>query len=151
MKSELESVRISSRGTKKSQLRRARRKKPVSPEKSQKCPYYVFFFARNWIFFGRVKKLAFLRTVLRYIPVRDRWKMKGRYKKWKWLQAREAWIKRRVWITKGLGESCYLLPFSFHPPRRRLHPSLAARWMKSRFLHLSSFPPLSHLKFKRII
>ena len=58
---------ISSRGTKKSQLKEPDEEKPISPEKSQKCAHTMAFFGRNWLFFVRVKKLAFLRTPRRYI------------------------------------------------------------------------------------
>ena len=58
---------ISSRGTKKSQLRIARRRKDSIARKSQKCAHTIAFFARNWLFFVRVKKLAFLRTARRFI------------------------------------------------------------------------------------
>ena len=66
---ELDSGRrhISSRGTKKSQLKEPDEEKPISPEKSKKCAHTMAFFGRNWLFFVRVKKLAFLSTARRYM------------------------------------------------------------------------------------
>ena len=40
--------------------------KLIYPEKGQKCAHTMAFFGRNWLFFIRVKKLAFLRTARRY-------------------------------------------------------------------------------------